>query len=214
MLTNIINNPTDTILFLIAIIIAVTIHEYAHAKTAFLLGDPTPQNQGRITLNPLKHLDITGSIFFILAGFGWGKPVITNPYNYRRPAIDYAITSIAGPVANLLLAIVASLPGTIYYITGNLSNSLLLNFFEILFQANLLLFVFNLIPIYPLDGSKVIMAMIKSPVTLKKYLYWGPKVLVSLLVASYFFPIIWWPFIIFYSIPQYLIRGIPVSIFS
>src|SRR5438876_3599187 len=102
-------NPIEFVLGLAALIIAITIHEFSHALAAEHLGDPTPRLQGRLTLNPLAHLDPLGTILLILVRFGWGKPVVFDPYNLRNPRRDGAIISIAGPVSNVLLAIVCSL---------------------------------------------------------------------------------------------------------
>lgn len=215
MLLNITQNPLETILFIIALVVAITVHEFSHAWTAYFLGDPTPKQQGRVSLNPLKHLDLTGTIFLLFAGFGWGKPVMTNPAYYQKPARDYAITSLAGPAANLLLAIISSLPGTIAIIIGyKIDNIAFIQFTEILLNANLLLFIFNLLPIYPLDGSKLVMAYIKNPQTMKNYMQWGPRILIIILLIHIWFPILWWLFIIAFSVFQYLIRGIPISIFT
>ncbi|MBU0648299.1 site-2 protease family protein [Patescibacteria group bacterium] len=218
-LQNITIQPVATILFLAALVIAVTFHEFAHAWTAVYLGDPTPSNQGRVSLNPLKHLDLLGSIFFLIAGIGWGKPVITNPQYYKKPMTGYAITSLAGPAANLILGFISSIPGTILIILGyQVNSSLLLTFTESLFQANIILFAFNLIPIYPLDGSKLVMLFIKNPVSLRKYMYWSPKILMILLFMLYFFQdtlgFLWYPFIIIYEIPYFIIRTVPQIIFT
>ncbi|MFA4930403.1 MAG: site-2 protease family protein [Patescibacteria group bacterium] len=215
MLLNILQNPIETILFILALIVAITFHEFSHAWTANKLGDPTPKLQGRISLNPLAHLDPVGSIFLLIAGFGWGKPVITDPRHYRRPAIDFAITSLAGPAANLILAFFSSLPGTMAIILGyNIDNNVIIQFTEILLNANLLLLIFNLLPIYPLDGSKLVMALIKNPVSLRRYMIWGPRLLFILLIIHIWYPILWWLFIFVFGIFQYLLRGLPVSIFT
>jgi Zn-dependent protease len=99
-------------LFVIAIVnlvIAITVHEFAHAFAADRLGDPTPRLQGRVTLNPTKHLDLYGSLFMILAGFGWGKPVEFDPFNLREPRRDAAIISFAGPLSNIIMAVIVGL---------------------------------------------------------------------------------------------------------
>src|SRR3972149_935093 len=99
----------DLVFNLVALIVAITIHEFSHALAAERLGDPTPRLQGRLTLNPLKHLDPIGTILLILVRFGWGKPVQFDPFNLRHPRRDSAIISIAGPVSNAIVAILASL---------------------------------------------------------------------------------------------------------
>jgi len=215
MLTNLVTNPTETLFLIISLIIGITIHEYTHAWAATRLGDPTPKQQGRLTINPLKHLDPYGTIFLLIAGFGWGKPVITNPAYYRRPKFDYAITSIAGPLSNLLLALIFSLPGTIITILGYQYQEItIIKFTEIAYNINLLLFIFNLIPIYPLDGSKIIMALIKDQKTLFKYISIGPKLLFLILLINIWYPVFTWFFIFASSIVNIIFRGIPVFLFT
>ena len=141
---------------IIVLVIAFSVHEFAHAWTADQLGDDTPRLQGRLTLNPLAHLDPFGSIMLLIAGFGWAKPVLVNPYAVRRrtPA-GMMLVAAAGPFSNLILAILASIPfraGLIPVSTGSpFFSTLFLEFIWI----NLILLFFNLIPIFPLDGEKV-----------------------------------------------------------
>lgn len=134
---------------IISLIIAITVHEFSHALAADRLGDPTPRSQDRLTLNPLKHLDPIGTIMLFIVGFGWGKPVPVDSYNFSHPKRDEIITSLAGPLSNILLAGLASL---FVRLTGSY-----LNFFLVFIGMNLTLAVFNLIPIPPLDGSKVLL---------------------------------------------------------
>ena len=144
------------------VIVAITFHEFAHAYVADRLGDDTPRIQGRLTLNPLKHLDPVGTILLVFAGFGWGKPVQINPRNFNRNiSMDKGemLVSIAGPAMNFILAIISALilgaiyafTGFIYTKVGELCLSLLQDFIII----NIGLGVFNLIPLPPLDGSKI-----------------------------------------------------------
>lgn len=146
------------------LVLAFTVHELAHALTADWLGDPTPRNMGRITLNPLAHLDPIGSLLLIFAGFGWAKPVLTNPYNFRNgPRLGMAVVAFAGPFSNLLMAVLVAIPfqlgllqpaGRSDSIGGILPgpNFLLTEFIVI----NIFLMLFNLLPIGPLDGLKVL----------------------------------------------------------
>jgi Zn-dependent protease len=138
---------------IICIIIALTIHEAAHALAAYLLGDSTAKNQGRISLNPLKHLDLYGSILFLLVGIGWGKPVPINPHYFKNPKRDQALVAFAGPASNFLLAALLAIP--LKFFNFGLPSEVNI-FLLILFEINVLLCAFNLIPIPPLDGSKIL----------------------------------------------------------
>lgn len=150
-LISLISNPTLMIFFVIALLVAITVHEFMHAWTANYLGDGTPKYAGRITLNPVAHLDLIGTIMLFLVGFGWGKPVPINPNNFQNPRLGSALTSVAGPMANLLVAISLALIFKLNLFPGTLFNSFLL----VTIQLNLVLMLFNLIPIPPLDGSKI-----------------------------------------------------------
>jgi Zn-dependent protease len=149
----------------LVLIIAFTVHELAHALTADYLGDPTPRRMGRITLNPLKHLDPIGTILLIVAGFGWAKPVMVNPMNMRgNPRTSMAIVAAAGPLSNLVMAVMAAVffrVGLVSFTqpTGAFSASFLLSEF---IWINLVLAFFNLIPIPPLDGSKILFAILPA----------------------------------------------------
>ena len=158
--------PSVLIARTITLLVAFTIHELSHAVTADYLGDPTPRNMGRITLNPLKHLDPFGTIMLLIAGFGWAKPVIVNPLNMRgNPRRDMAIVALAGPTSNVLMALLVAIPLrlglldlTLMAPTGVLpSASFLISEF---IWINLILAFFNLIPIPPLDGSKILYAIL------------------------------------------------------
>lgn len=145
----------ETLYLVFGLVIAITIHEFAHALLADRLGDPTPRSQGRLTLNPLAHLDPLGTLMLFLVHFGWGKPVIFDPYNLAHPRRDAGIISIAGPASNLLLAIFLSLglrllPLPIY----------LYPFLYAVIILNISLAIFNLVPVYPLDGEKILAAIL------------------------------------------------------
>jgi Zn-dependent protease len=143
-------NLLDFIFGLAALIVAIDIHEFSHAWAAERLGDPTPRLQGRLTLNPLAHLDPIGTILLVIIGFGWGKPVQFDPFNLRNPRRDGAIISFAGPISNIVIAVICSLlfrlpmPAELSY------------FLFVILRMNLLLAIFNLIPIHPLDGFKIV----------------------------------------------------------
>ena len=149
-----------TLLTLPGLILALTIHEYAHARVSDRLGDPTPAAQGRLTLNPLAHMDLAGTVFLIFAGFGWGKPVQIDERYYRNPARDTMLVALAGPVSNFIQAIVW------FFVYGALatfapietSYALTTITAMVLYAGfiNLSLGVFNLLPLPPLDGSKIL----------------------------------------------------------
>ncbi len=159
--TNIIMNfdPKSIIIFAIAILYAITIHEFFHAWTANKLGDPTAKMQGRLTLNPIAHLDPIGTICFVIAHFGWGKPVPVNPNYFKHPRRDDVIVSAAGPISNFVSAFFFGLifqtsykfVGDTSYFINNLRNLLLM-----VIQINLILAIFNFIPLHPLDGSHIL----------------------------------------------------------
>lgn len=149
-----------TLLTLPGLILALTLHEYAHAKVSDRLGDPTPSAQGRLTLNPLAHMDPVGTVFLIFAGFGWGKPVEIDGRYYRNPARDTMLVALAGPVSNFIQSIVW------FFVYGALvtfapiesSYALAMLTSMVLYAGliNVSLGVFNLLPLPPLDGSKIL----------------------------------------------------------
>jgi len=145
------SSPQAVILGLVALLPAFVLHELAHAYTAVALGDPTPRYQGRLTLNPLKHLDLIGTILILSTGFGWARPVEVNPTNFRDPLRDNAVVAAAGPLTNLLLALLAA-----FGLVALRPSGLTLTFLYQFFAFNVALFVFNLIPIPPLDGSRIL----------------------------------------------------------
>ena len=145
------SNPLYFVLILICLILSLSIHEFFHAYVAFKLGDITPKLQGRVTLNPLAHIDIYGLILLIVAGFGWGKPVEYDVYNLKNPKRDVLLISFSGPFSNLILAIVFMV--LVRFLGPN-------PFFYQMITLNLVLGVFNLLPIYPLDGFNVVTGLL------------------------------------------------------
>ncbi len=177
-----------------AIIIALVFHEFAHAAAARLQGDNTAVEEGRFTLNPLKHLDPLGFIFLMIAGFGWGKPVIFNVNRLKNPHSGPVLVALAGPIMNLLLAIVCLplfhlvLAGLSAPAAGIWSQFLVicLGFLRALFSINLGLFIFNLIPLPPLDGSYVLFGALPNlSLTRKIQIYQiGSFALLAILIIS------------------------------
>lgn len=135
--------------YLAALIIVLTLHEWSHAWVATQLGDPTAERAGRLSLNPLRHLDLVGTLMLFFAGMGWGKPVPINPRNFANPIRDQALTALAGPAANLILAFIAGI--FFHYLPV---GTWVKGFSDAILDISLLLFLFNMFPFPPLDGSK------------------------------------------------------------
>jgi Zn-dependent protease len=152
------------ILSILAVIIALSIHEFSHGLIAYKLGDNTAKSLGRLTINPLKHLDPIGALTMLFFRFGWAKPVPINPRNFKKPKRDFALTALAGPLSNIILAFFSALLFLIFLklYTGakeSFLNVLLYNtclFFSIFTSLNIGLGVFNLIPVPPFDGSRIL----------------------------------------------------------
>jgi len=174
-------NPIELLFTLPAILIALTIHEFSHGLTAHLLGDPTPKNQGRLTLNPIPHLDILGTLLLLVARFGWAKPVQVNPFYFKgNRQRGMLLVALAGPASNLLVALVG---GILYNL---FDNQLVLIFLNRLITLDVYLAVFNLLPVPPLDGSKILLGVLprrmhESVYALESY---GPLLLMLLIVTN------------------------------
>lgn len=155
------SDPISFFAFAVALIIGITVHEFSHALAANWLGDPTPASQGRISLNPLKHLDLLGTLFLLFAGFGWGKPVQFNPAYLKNPKMGAVWIGLAGPTANLAVVLFFGVALKLLAVFGSISpDNGIVTLFSALVLMNLILLVFNLIPIPPLDGSKVLLALL------------------------------------------------------
>jgi len=179
-------NPLDLLFIIPAFLLAITLHEAAHAGMAYLLGDPTARIAGRLSLNPFAHLDLLGSLFLLVAGFGWAKPVPINPNNFEYPKRDEALTALAGPLSNFLQALFAM---AVFFWSGENAPAFFQEFLIIFIHINLLLCVFNLIPLSPLDGEKIVAAFIPKrwEMNWEKITAYGPLILFSLLGFSAFF---------------------------
>ena len=181
----------------IAVLLAISVHEMAHGFAAYFLGDRTAKYMGRLSLNPLRHLDPIGSLCLLFFGFGWAKPVMFNPYYFKKPKRDTALTALAGPVSNFIIAFFALLIFKLLSLTPLfLSGGFLANFAANLLIAivslNIGLGTFNLIPIPPLDGSKIFLSLLPPRLynDIMRYEHLGWLILVFGLATGVLDPVI------------------------
>ncbi|ADQ04213.1 peptidase M50 [Caldicellulosiruptor owensensis OL] len=167
------------------LLFAISVHESAHGLVAYMQGDDLPKRQGRITLNPLPHIDLFGAIALILFKFGWAKPVVTDPTKYKNPKVGMGLTALAGPVANIFSAIIFAV--VLKYIDkyNLIANKYLIIMIQEAYLINLYLAIFNLLPIPPLDGSKVL--FIFAPNKYVEFYYKYEIVGQIILIACIFF---------------------------
>ncbi|KJS82717.1 MAG: peptidase [Peptococcaceae bacterium BICA1-8] len=182
MLTNL---TLENLLILVPVVlIAITFHELAHGWVAYQLGDPTPKIQGRLTLNPISHLDPLGALLLLVAGFGWAKPVEVNPYYFQGDRHKgMMLVALAGPLANILIAFIGAL---LFSYFGSYGSYAFI-FFSNLVMINIYLAAFNLLPVPPLDGSKILAGLLpKSQVNLLFSLEgYGPLILMLLIITGF-----------------------------
>ncbi|NIA02000.1 MAG: site-2 protease family protein [Nitrospirae bacterium] len=172
--------------FLVALLATLTVHESSHAMVAYYLGDPTAKMRGRMSLNPIAHLDLMGSLVFILTQrIGWGKPVPINPANFKNPVRDSALTALAGPMSNLILAFAVVLP---WKYLGDYMPRFLLTELQYIFHVSIFLGIFNLFPFPPLDGSKILGLIIPKSWHrgYMRYLMGGMKYFVAIILIDVF----------------------------
>ena len=187
---------TQLILSAMAALVALTIHEFAHGYTAYKLGDDTAKLNGRLTLNPAKHLDPFGVLCMIFFHFGWAKPVPIDPRNFKNPRRGFALTALAGPATNLIVGFFTAFLYLLCLTTFKETNTVFINNFEVnillfllyFFSINIGLGIFNLIPVPPFDGSRILNVILPDRLYFKimryeRQIYWG--VIAWLLLGQY-----------------------------
>ncbi len=180
------SDPVGFLYFLVALLITLTVHEASHALVAYYLGDPTAKMKGRLTLNPIAHLDAAGSIIFLITQrIGWGKPVPVNPANFKKPVRDSALTALAGPMSNFVLAFFVALP---WKYLGQYMVEPVLAIVQYTFHVSIFLGIFNLFPFPPLDGSKILGLLIPKRFhrQYSNYLVYGMKYFVAIILIDVF----------------------------
>ena len=183
--------PTEVLIILLPILIfSLCFHEFAHGYAAYCLGDHTAARSGRLTLNPIAHLDPIGSLMILFVGFGWAKPVPVNPANFSNPRRDMIKVAFAGPASNLLLAFIGGLIFRFINITQILISSELIQILYIFLYINIALAVFNMLPVAPLDGSQIFGNLISknNPKLAWKLQYYGPRILFSIIIIGIIVP--------------------------
>ncbi len=174
---------------LVILLIGFPIHEFAHAYVAYRLGDDTAARQGRLTLNPLAHLDPIGSLLLVFSFIGWAKPVPVNPWRLRYgPRVGHALVAAAGPASNLLMAAAVAVPWRLGWLDD--MPIAVMQFFWMFVAVNVALFLFNLIPLAPLDGNSVLRGVVgaRAARALEPLQTYGPMILLSLFMLGYISP--------------------------
>ena len=183
--------PIEVLIILLPILLfSLCFHEFAHGYVAYLLGDNTAERNGRLTLNPLAHLDVMGSLMILFVGFGWAKPVPINPYNFANPRRDSMKVAFAGPASNLILAFIGGM--VIRFISFNdiLISEMSIQIIYFFMSVNIALAVFNMLPIEPLDGSRIFGNIIAkdNPQLAMKLAVYGPRILFALIIIGLITP--------------------------
>lgn len=183
-------SPAIAVAWVVAILGSLTIHEFSHALVGKLVGDKTAEREGRLTLNPIAHIDPTGFMLLLLFGFGWAKPVPYNPYNLKDPKWDSVKIALAGPLSNLIIAILAGVVFRLLVGGGVIAHlNLLAIFLFLTILLNLFLMFFNVIPVHPLDGSKLFFALFDHPkyAAMREFVaVRGPQILMFAVLISAF----------------------------
>ena len=178
-------DPTLFFILVICLLFSLTFHEYAHGVVAYYYGDDTAYRQGRLTLNPLAHLDPMGTFMILFIGIGYAKPVPVNPYNLSNPRADMIKVAAAGPISNLIISFISLF---ILHLINPDRNSNIFILLSIMIHINTALAVFNLLPVYPLDGGQIFGNLISkyNPRLSQNLLTYGPKVLLGVILFGLF----------------------------
>ena len=205
--------PMEVLIILLPILIfSLCFHEFSHGYIAYKLGDHTAARNGRLTLNPLAHLDPIGSLMILFVGFGWAKPVPVNPVNFSNPRVDMMKVAFAGPASNLILAFTGGLIMRLVNIVGLLQSEMFIQTLYFFILINISLAVFNMIPVAPLDGSQIFGNMISknNPELAWKLQMYGPKILMGIILFGMVAPFSVLGFIMmpFVKMFMYLFTGI------
>lgn len=198
------SEPTNAVFtllgFTLAIVVAITVHEFSHALSANLLGDDTAKSKGRLTLNPLAHLDPAGTVMIVVVGFGWGRPTPVNPARFgKRMRSGMAAVSFAGPISNVIIASLCAVPVKIgllspgivgFSIFGGEPGDFWAYLLGSIIFINILLAAFNLIPVAPLDGFKVVQGLLPRDLAAQwsQLERWGPLILLLLILSGFVLP--------------------------
>ncbi|MGE4282904.1 MAG: site-2 protease family protein [Clostridia bacterium] len=213
-------DPLELLLSIPALLLAIVFHEFAHGYMADKLGDPTPRSYGRLTLNPIKHLDPLGTIALLTVRYGWAKPVPINPSNFKNPKRDTALVGLAGPMSNLILAFLTLLIAEVFNINIFISTNVFggagidilgtILFYMLVYNTGLA--IFNLIPIPPLDGSKIFISILPSRLyyNILRYESYGQVILILLLFTGMLNPVLDFLFSSILTIFIVIIKALPI----
>lgn len=178
-------------LVLMTIVVAFTVHEFSHAYVAYRFGDPTAKNLGRLTLSPLAHVDVVGTLMLVFLGFGWAKPVPVNRFHFKNPRLASILVTLAGPISNLILAFVGLIIRNLFilthfssYVSASFAD-VMFTFFNIFVSLNVVLFIFNLLPIPPLDGFRLLEELLPrgARIKLNQYEVYGSIIFLILVIT-------------------------------
>ena len=167
----------------ITLMLAFTFHEFAHAYVAYKFGDMTAKKQGRLTLNPIQHLDPFGTILILIAGFGWARPVPVNRFYFKKPRLAGVLVSVAGPLSNLVLASIGFIVWYALNRFGSIPSDNFIDFLNIFINLNVVLFIFNLLPLPPLDGYRIVEDLAPNHIRAKMTQYEQYGVLIFLILV-------------------------------